>query len=76
MEITIQKTKLKANLIKTGEFKGNKYLQIMELWKEKEEDDWRFSKKSVTFNKDSINQLYSFLEENKEEIFKHLDVED
>jgi len=51
MEKIINKGFGKGLKLSLGEFKGVKYLQIMELWKLNPKDDWKFSKKNVTINK-------------------------
>jgi hypothetical protein len=57
---TIYKTSRK--MIVASEYKGKRYLQFREMWKESESDsDWRFSKKIVSFNYNSLKELIESL---------------
>ena len=71
--IIIQKTGTKAIQIKINEFKGTKSLNLMELWKGDEtEEEWKFSKKNVSFNGKNIDAFYEAIEKNKEFIMGEL----
>lgn len=48
-------TKLKE--IVGTEFQGKQYIQIREKWRMKKNEDWKFSKKVVSFNKNEFFDL-------------------
>lgn len=50
--------------VQEGEYKGKKYLQILEKWRTEQEaeedvDDWKFSKKIISLPLDSKNEKSS-----------------
>lgn len=61
--------------ISLNEYKGKKFLQIGEVWKTSPEDkEWKFSKKNITFNSKTIDEFFSVLEKNKNQIYSELSV--
>jgi len=79
METTIPKSKTKAIRLSTGNFKGSNYLQIMELWKTdaaEEDEEWKFSKKNVTINKNNIKEFIDFIKDNGDEIIETVCADD
>jgi len=72
MEKIINKGFGKGLKLSLGEFKGVKYLQIMELWKLNPKDDWKFSKKNVTINKRVLKEFIEFVKENEAELLKQI----
>jgi len=50
--------KVKRKEIAISEYKGIKYIQIREKWRKDEEDqEWKFSKKVVSFNKEQFQEI-------------------
>lgn len=72
--------KVKRKEIAISEYKGVKYIQIREKWRKNEEDqEWKFSKKVVSFNKDqfqeimlSLSQFFNLSEAQTESITKKM----
>jgi len=72
MKIMIEKGYGKCNKIHISEFKGKKFFQIMEMWRERPEDEWKFSKKNVSFNSENFKEFYKFILDNGEKIMEEL----
>ena len=74
MKTIIDKGFNKAILIELREYKGKNFLQLMEMWKTTEEEDWKFSKKNLTINSKTIKEFVEFIKANGDELIKEIEV--
>jgi hypothetical protein len=72
MKKIIDKGFNKAVLMELREYKGKKFLQLMELWRADEKEEWKFSKKNITINSNTISDFIDFIIENGEELKKEI----
>jgi len=75
MDETIIVSETKALRVKTGEFHGKNLVTINQLWKKKDDTEWQYSKKNLTFSKgegDAIGELISTLEDSRESLINHI----
>ncbi len=66
MKTFIDKGYGKGLNIELKEYKGKKYLQIMEMWRKEDGGDWNFSKKNISITATSLKQFLEFVEDNKQ----------
>ena len=72
MKTIIDKGYGKGLLLELKEFKGSKFLSLMELWKKEENEDWKFSKKNITVNATTLKQFLEFIDENRQELIDEI----
>jgi len=70
MKMIAEKSQTKALQMELCEYKGRKYLQVMELWRNDATEEWKFSKKNVSINALVLDDFLEFVETNKEELKK------